>query len=78
MERHAFTTVDRGRYGSKFWCGSLPTPGPVRLDASTPRRLDAAFPVTGYRSTLTVHEVPRERETSRVEWSGVFIPAGRR
>ncbi|MFJ4428322.1 SRPBCC family protein [Streptomyces bobili] len=51
---------------------------PRRLDASTPRRLDAAFPVTGYRSTLTVHEVPRERETSRVEWSGVFIPAGRR
>jgi hypothetical protein len=36
-ERHAFTTVDRGRYGSKFWCGSLPTPGPVRLDASTLR-----------------------------------------
>jgi hypothetical protein len=54
------------------WSGS-----PRRLDASTPRRLDAAFPVTGYRSTLTVHEVPRERETSRVEWSGVFTPAGR-
>ncbi|MCX5521373.1 hypothetical protein OG342_00490 [Streptomyces bobili] len=45
---------------------------PRRLDASTPRRLDASTPRrldAGYRSTLTVHEVPREPETSRVEWS---------
>ncbi|MFJ4526219.1 SRPBCC family protein [Streptomyces sp. NPDC088810] len=37
--------------------------------------LQAPFPVTGYRSTLTVHEVPGSR-TSRVEWSGTFTPAG--
>ncbi|MGY3201907.1 SRPBCC family protein [Streptomyces sp. TE5632] len=36
--------------------------------------LRAPFPVTGYRSTLTVHEVPGGR--SRVEWSGTFTPAG--
>lgn len=36
--------------------------------------LQAPFPVTGYRSTLTVHEVSGER--SRVEWSGTFTPAG--
>ncbi|MFD9431997.1 hypothetical protein [Streptomyces sp. NPDC060002] len=47
---------------------SPPTPGPVCLDAP--------FPVTGYRSTLTVHEVPCEPETSRVEWSRGFTPAG--
>jgi len=36
--------------------------------------VDAPFPVTGYRSTLTVHDV---RGTgSRVEWSGTFTPAG--
>ncbi|WP_328673810.1 SRPBCC family protein [Streptomyces sp. NBC_00328] len=37
--------------------------------------LRAPFPVTGYRSTLTVHETPR-RDTARVEWSGVFTPDG--
>ncbi|MEU6521772.1 SRPBCC family protein [Streptomyces sp. NPDC046924] len=36
--------------------------------------LRAPFPVTGYRSTLTVHEVPGGR--SRVEWSGTFTPVG--
>lgn len=36
--------------------------------------LQAPFPVTGYRSTLTVHEVADSR--SRVEWSGTFTPAG--
>lgn len=36
--------------------------------------LRAPFPVTGYRSTLTVHEVSDGR--SRVEWSGSFTPAG--
>jgi uncharacterized protein YndB with AHSA1/START domain len=36
--------------------------------------LQAPFPVTGYRSTLTVHEVSGEQ--SRVEWSGTFTPAG--
>ncbi|MEU6807538.1 SRPBCC family protein [Streptomyces sp. NPDC046831] len=36
--------------------------------------LQAPFPVTGYRSTLTVHEVDGDR--SRVEWSGTFTPAG--
>ncbi|GAA2424375.1 SRPBCC family protein [Streptomyces glaucus] len=36
--------------------------------------LQAPFPVTGYRSTLSVHEVPGGR--SRVEWSGTFTPAG--
>ncbi|MEU6884938.1 SRPBCC family protein [Streptomyces viridosporus] len=36
--------------------------------------LRAPFPVTGYRSTLTVHEVPGGR--SRVEWSGTFTPTG--
>ncbi|MER5384937.1 SRPBCC family protein [Streptomyces sp. NPDC002688] len=37
--------------------------------------LRAPFPVTGYRSTLTVHETPRE-DTARVEWSGSFTPDG--
>lgn len=37
--------------------------------------LRAPFPVTGYRSTLTVHETPH-RDTARVEWSGVFTPDG--
>ncbi|CAL9338591.1 SRPBCC family protein [Streptomyces sp. Tu 3180] len=34
----------------------------------------APFPVTGYRSTLTVHEASGGQ--SRVEWSGTFTPAG--
>lgn len=37
--------------------------------------LQAPFPVTGYLSTLTVHEVPGQ-DTSRVEWSGTFTPDG--
>ncbi|WP_329214488.1 SRPBCC family protein [Streptomyces sp. NBC_00683] len=37
--------------------------------------LQAPFPVTGYRSTLTVHGVPG-RDAARVEWSGVFTPDG--
>jgi hypothetical protein len=36
----------------------------------------APFPVTGYLSTLTVHAVPGRPDTSRVEWSGSFTPAG--
>lgn len=36
--------------------------------------LQAPFPVTGYRSTLTVHEVSDGQ--SRVEWTGSFTPAG--
>ena len=36
--------------------------------------VDAPFPVTGYRSTLTVHDV--DGTGSRVEWSGTFTPAG--
>ncbi|MEU8849717.1 SRPBCC family protein [Streptomyces sp. NPDC048564] len=36
--------------------------------------LQAPFPVTGYRSTLTVHEKPHGQ--SRVQWSGTFTPAG--
>jgi uncharacterized protein YndB with AHSA1/START domain len=36
--------------------------------------LQAPFPVTCYRSTLTVHEKPGRH--SRVEWSGTFTPAG--
>lgn len=36
--------------------------------------VEGPFPVTGYRSTLTVHEEPGGR--SRVEWSGSFTPAG--
>ncbi|GAB2766080.1 SRPBCC family protein [Streptomyces bullii] len=36
--------------------------------------LEAPFPVTGYRSTLTVREVSGSH--SRVEWSGTFTPAG--
>ncbi|MET9406160.1 SRPBCC family protein [Streptomyces sp. NPDC002935] len=35
----------------------------------------APFPVTGYRSTLTVHETPRQ-DRARVEWSGTFTPDG--
>ncbi|MFI6724164.1 SRPBCC family protein [Streptomyces sp. R-74717] len=35
--------------------------------------LRARFPVIGYRSTLTVHDVPGQ-DTARVEWSGTFIP----
>ncbi|MFG2895850.1 SRPBCC family protein [Streptomyces zaomyceticus] len=37
--------------------------------------LSAPFPVTGYRSTLTVHAVPGQ-DTARVEWSGTFTPDG--
>lgn len=37
--------------------------------------LEAPFPVTGYRSTLTVHETA-EPGTARVEWSGSFAPDG--
>ncbi|MYX97849.1 SRPBCC family protein [Streptomyces sp. SID486] len=36
----------------------------------------APFPVAGYLSTLTVHEVPGTPGASRVEWSGTFVPAG--
>ncbi|MER5387751.1 SRPBCC family protein [Saccharopolyspora sp. NPDC002686] len=36
--------------------------------------VDAPFPVTGYRSTITVHEVSDSQ--SRVEWSGTFTPVG--
>ncbi|MFB8757700.1 SRPBCC family protein [Streptomyces nigra] len=36
--------------------------------------VDAPFPVTGYRSTLTVHD--GHGTGSRVEWSGTFTPAG--
>lgn len=37
--------------------------------------LQAPFPVTGYLSTLTVHEGPGQG-TARVEWSGTFTPDG--
>ncbi|MGW3666500.1 SRPBCC family protein [Streptomyces sp. NPDC005141] len=37
--------------------------------------LRAPFPVSGYRSTLTVHETSRA-DTARVEWSGTFTPDG--
>ncbi|MEU2588298.1 SRPBCC family protein [Streptomyces avermitilis] len=37
--------------------------------------LQAPFPVTGYLSTLTVHETPGQG-TARVEWSGTFTPDG--
>ncbi|MCT9006806.1 SRPBCC family protein [Streptomyces rhizosphaerihabitans] len=37
--------------------------------------LRAPFPVTGYRSTLSVHETSRQ-DTARVEWSGTFTPDG--
>ncbi|MFD8424130.1 SRPBCC family protein [Streptomyces sp. NPDC059466] len=37
--------------------------------------LQAPFPVTGYLSTLTVHETSRQ-DTARVEWSGSFTPDG--
>ncbi|WRZ88447.1 SRPBCC family protein [Streptomyces sp. NBC_01007] len=37
--------------------------------------LRAPFPVSGYRSTLSVHETSR-RDTARVEWSGTFTPDG--
>jgi hypothetical protein len=37
--------------------------------------LRAPFPVSGYRSTLTVHPAPRE-DSARVEWSGTFTPEG--
>ncbi|MFE7890362.1 SRPBCC family protein [Streptomyces sp. NPDC057412] len=36
--------------------------------------VDAPFPVTGYRSTLTVHDTGGTG--SCVEWSGTFTPAG--
>ncbi|TDD55091.1 SRPBCC family protein [Saccharopolyspora elongata] len=36
--------------------------------------VQAPFPVTGYRSTITVHEVSDSQ--SRVEWSGTFTPVG--
>lgn len=35
----------------------------------------APFPVSGYFSTLRVHELPGGR-TARVEWSGTFTPVG--
>ncbi|MFE2974646.1 SRPBCC family protein [Streptomyces sp. NPDC059258] len=37
--------------------------------------LRAPFPVTGYLSTITVHEGATP-ERSRVEWSGTFTPDG--
>ncbi|MGW0877030.1 SRPBCC family protein [Streptomyces sp. NPDC002740] len=37
--------------------------------------LRAPFPVTGYLSTLTVHETAGQ-DTARVEWSGTFTPDG--
>ncbi|MGW5644815.1 SRPBCC family protein [Saccharopolyspora sp. NPDC003752] len=36
--------------------------------------VQAPFPVTGYRSTITVHEVSGAQ--SRVDWSGTFTPVG--
>ncbi|MGA5150105.1 SRPBCC family protein [Streptomyces griseoincarnatus] len=36
--------------------------------------VQAPFPVSDYRSTLTVHAKPGGQ--SRVEWSGTFTPAG--
>ncbi|MFG2626888.1 SRPBCC family protein [Streptomyces sp. NPDC048473] len=35
--------------------------------------LRAPFPVTGYLSTLTVHDMPGQ-DVARVEWSGTFTP----
>ena len=37
--------------------------------------LEAPFPVTGYRSTLRVVAIDGD-QSSRVEWSGEFTPAG--
>ncbi|MFG2479213.1 SRPBCC family protein [Streptomyces fagopyri] len=37
--------------------------------------LQAPFPVTGYLSTLTVHETSRQ-DRARVEWCGSFTPDG--
>lgn len=37
--------------------------------------LQAPFPVTGYLSTLTVHETGKQ-DRARVEWSGSFTPDG--
>ncbi|MFC5201999.1 SRPBCC family protein [Streptomyces sp. NPDC048448] len=37
--------------------------------------LQAPFPVTGYLSTLVVHETGRQ-DRARVEWSGSFTPDG--
>jgi hypothetical protein len=37
--------------------------------------IQAPFPVTDCRSTITVHRVPAA-QASRVEWSGTFTPAG--
>ncbi|MGO4329538.1 SRPBCC family protein [Cupriavidus sp. 2TAF22] len=37
--------------------------------------LEAPFPVTGYRSTLRVLEIPGE-QGAQVEWSGQFTPVG--
>ncbi|MER5410929.1 SRPBCC family protein [Streptomyces sp. NPDC002769] len=37
--------------------------------------LQAPFRVTGYLSTLTVHETARQ-DRARVEWSGSFTPDG--
>ncbi|MBB6489393.1 SRPBCC family protein [Rhizobium lusitanum] len=37
--------------------------------------LEAPFPVTGYRSTLRVVGIDGD-QSSRVEWSGEFTPAG--
>ncbi|MDX3076872.1 SRPBCC family protein [Streptomyces sp. MI02-7b] len=39
--------------------------------------LDASpFPVTGYLSTLRVHEVPGAKDAAEVQWSGRFVPQG--
>lgn len=37
--------------------------------------LQAPFPVTGYLSTIAVHE-EADAGSSRVEWSGTFTPDG--
>ncbi|MET8954207.1 SRPBCC family protein [Streptomyces sp. NPDC004393] len=37
--------------------------------------VEAPFPITGYLSTLSVHELPGG-QTARVEWSGTFTPVG--
>lgn len=37
--------------------------------------LAAPFPVTGYQSTLSVHEIAGGKE-ARVEWAGRFTPNG--
>ncbi|MFF4960785.1 SRPBCC family protein [Streptomyces sp. NPDC001222] len=37
--------------------------------------VEAPFPITGYLSTLSVHEVPGG-QSARVEWTGTFTPVG--